>query len=205
MATDPVCGMTVSPDSRFHLAHAGHTYLFCSEHCLAKFQAAPSDYANADPMTAAATPTPTSSGLIYTCPMHPEIRQPSPGNCPKCGMTLEVLTPPSNAAVEYTCPMHPEVVRNEPGNCPICGMALEPRNAPMEDEYRTCRHDAPLLGEYGPGLAGFPDGNGCRSYSPSNTRLRFDACFAMAGIRAGNTGRAVGRLADIPARLGIRG
>src|SRR5574340_508066 len=110
MATDPVCGMTVSPDSRFHLAHAGRTYSFCSEHCLAKFRAAPLDYANTDAVTAAATPTPASSGVIYTCPMHPEIRQPSPGNCPKCGMTLELLAPPSKAGVEYTCPMHPEVV-----------------------------------------------------------------------------------------------
>lgn len=133
MATDPVCGMTVSPDSRFRQIYAGRTYLFCSEHCLAKFQAAPSEYANANPMAAAAAPTPTSSGLIYTCPMHPEIRQPLPGNCPKCGMTLEVLAPPSETAVEYTCPMHPEVVRSEPGNCPKCGMTLEPRNAPMED------------------------------------------------------------------------
>ena len=32
-------------------------------------------------------------GTIYTCPMHPEIRQPAPGNCPKCGMTLEPVMP----------------------------------------------------------------------------------------------------------------
>ncbi|MBU1689157.1 MAG: heavy metal translocating P-type ATPase [Gammaproteobacteria bacterium] len=135
MVTDPVCGMTVPPDSLFRQVHAGHTYLFCSEHCLAKFQAAPSSYANADPVTVAVAvaPAPSSSGVIYTCPMHTEIRQPSPGNCPKCGMTLEVLAPPSKAAVEYTCPMHPEVVRSEPGNCPKCGMTLEPRNVPMED------------------------------------------------------------------------
>src|SRR5262245_15091718 len=63
---------------------------------------------------------------IYTCPMHPEIHQRGPGNCPKCGMTLEpqVATGPRT---EWTCPMHPEIVRAEPGSCPICGMALEPR------------------------------------------------------------------------------
>jgi len=65
--------------------------------------------------------------------MHPEIRQPAPGSCPKCGMALEPESPPVPGAVEYTCPMHPEVVRSEPGSCPICGMALEPRNAPSED------------------------------------------------------------------------
>ncbi|MFZ2302246.1 MAG: copper-translocating P-type ATPase [Gallionella sp.] len=70
---------------------------------------------------------------MYTCPMHPEIRQPAPGSCPKCGMALEPETPLPPGAVEYTCPMHPEVVRSEPGSCPICGMALEPRNAVAED------------------------------------------------------------------------
>ena len=66
------------------------------------------------------------AGGIYTCPMHPEIRQNGPGNCPKCGMALEAVieTLPHS---EYVCPMHPEVVQNEPGNCPKCGMALEPR------------------------------------------------------------------------------
>jgi len=135
MAIDPVCGMTVDEKSAAGSAsHAGQTYYFCSARCLGQFQAAPSGYANADPVSAAAVPTPSGSGVIYTCPMHPEVRQPSPGHCPKCGMTLEALAPPpSKAAVEYTCPMHPEVVRSEPGNCPKCGMALEPRNARMED------------------------------------------------------------------------
>jgi Cu+-exporting ATPase len=64
----------------------------------------------------------------YTCPMHPEVRQGHPGNCPKCGMALEPVTAaPPVTKVEYTCPMHPQIVRDAPGNCPICGMALEPR------------------------------------------------------------------------------
>src|SRR6516164_11407848 len=58
--------------------------------------------------------------------MHPEVRQRGPGNCPKCGMTLEPLQP-TTSRTEWTCPMHPEIVRNQPGSCPICGMALEPR------------------------------------------------------------------------------
>ena len=61
----------------------------------------------------------------YICPMHPEVHQAGPGNCPKCGMALEPATvalPPSRA--EYVCPMHPQIVRDRSGNCPICGMAL---------------------------------------------------------------------------------
>ena len=65
----------------------------------------------------------------YTCPMHPEVHKTGPGNCPKCGMALEVTTGATSASrSEYTCPMHPEIVRDQPGNCPICGMALEPRD-----------------------------------------------------------------------------
>nr|WP_295741137.1 copper-translocating P-type ATPase [uncultured Acidocella sp.] len=66
------------------------------------------------------------SGAIYTCPMHPEVESPSPGACPKCGMTLELRTPAAKRT-EWTCPMHPEIVRSAPGACPKCGMALEPR------------------------------------------------------------------------------
>src|SRR5438876_3797151 len=58
--------------------------------------------------------------------MHPEVRQRGPGNCPKCGMTLEPVVA-ARPRTEWTCPMHPEIVRDAPGSCPICGMALEPR------------------------------------------------------------------------------
>lgn len=82
-----------------------------------------------------AVETPTSApGTIYTCPMHPEIRQEGPGRCPKCGMALEPADIPAPATkIEYTCPMHPEIVRDEPGNCPICGMALEPRTVSLDE------------------------------------------------------------------------
>src|SRR5512143_2092064 len=71
----------------------------------------------------------------FTCPMHPEVRQPGPGNCPKCGMALEPLAGAAPATkTEWTCPMHPEVVRDAPGNCPKCGMALEPRTTAGEEE-----------------------------------------------------------------------
>jgi P-type Cu+ transporter len=68
----------------------------------------------------------TAADAVYTCPMHPEIRQAAPGPCPKCGMALEPLTTPP-PKTEWVCPMHPQVVREGRGTCPICGMALEPR------------------------------------------------------------------------------
>jgi len=67
--------------------------------------------------------------------MHPEVRQPNPGNCPKCGMALEPAgIPTPTTKTEWTCPMHPQIVRDGPGNCPICGMALEPRTVSLEEE-----------------------------------------------------------------------
>ncbi|HZC04436.1 MAG TPA: NADH-quinone oxidoreductase subunit J, partial [Ktedonobacterales bacterium] len=88
---------------------------------------------------------------IYTCPMHAEVRQPTPGACPKCGMTLVPADNQSATAYDsaarmnpaapvaraeapvaqapttiYTCPMHPEVRQSSPGQCPKCGMTLVP-------------------------------------------------------------------------------
>ncbi|MDO9286697.1 MAG: heavy metal translocating P-type ATPase [Aquabacterium sp.] len=88
---DPVCGMTVTEASPHHAEHEGRPYYFCSAKCLAKFSAEPARYV--DPAPAAPPPVETTSGTIYTCPMHPEIRQDHPGNCPKCGMTLEPVLP----------------------------------------------------------------------------------------------------------------
>ena len=99
----------------------------------------------------------------YTCPMHPEIRQDSPGDCPKCGMHLVPAdnapshdhshccshdkhqsagaatgkydtVPAGYGGAVYTCPMHPEVRQTKPGSCPICGMGLELESAAMADE-----------------------------------------------------------------------
>jgi len=80
-------------------------------------------------------PSLTHDHSAHTCPMHPEVSQSSPGNCPRCGMALEPTTPAATA--EYTCPMHPEVVRNEPGPCPKCGMPLELRSVPVEKQARA--------------------------------------------------------------------
>src|SRR5437016_1736906 len=76
-----------------------------------------------------------TQGRMYTCPMHPEVRQPAPGSCPKCGMALEPVGGEApTTSTEYVCPMHPEIVRERPGSCPICGMALEPRTVTAEDQ-----------------------------------------------------------------------
>ena len=84
---DPVCGMKVNPrTSKLHLDHAGKTYYFCGPNCRTKFSANPDKY-----LLAERTVEPAMAGTIYTCPMHPEIRQVGPGNCPICGMALEPL------------------------------------------------------------------------------------------------------------------
>ena len=88
--TDPVCGMAVAADPSRQVRHADHTYYFCSDRCVAKFSADPQAYlAPAD--TAPEAPAPP--GTMYTCPMHPQIRQAVPGNCPICGMALEPVLP----------------------------------------------------------------------------------------------------------------
>jgi Cu+-exporting ATPase len=72
---------------------------------------------------------------VWTCPMHPEIRQRGPGACPKCGMALEPVEPAvAVSKTEWTCPMHPEIVRDKPGACPKCGMALEPKTITVGEE-----------------------------------------------------------------------
>jgi Cu+-exporting ATPase len=83
-ATDPVCGMSVDPHTAKHRAdHHGHPYYFCSAGCRTKFVADPLKYLGER------APEPAIEGAVYTCPMHPQIRQEGPGACPICGMALE--------------------------------------------------------------------------------------------------------------------
>jgi Cu+-exporting ATPase len=85
-AIDPVCGMRVDPHTTPHrYSYRGHPYYFCSAGCRSKFAADPEKYLSAEDRAA----EPVPEGTIYTCPMHPEIRQPGPGACPICGMALE--------------------------------------------------------------------------------------------------------------------
>jgi len=83
---DPVCGMTVDPHTAKHRAdYRGHPYYFCSAGCKTKFTADPQKYLSKQEKAA----EPIAEGTIYTCPMHPQIRQVGPGACPICGMALE--------------------------------------------------------------------------------------------------------------------
>ena len=87
VARDPVCGMTVDPaTSKHRFGYRGETFHFCSAGCRTKFAADPAKYLDKDRAQESA---PAPEGTIYTCPMHPEIRQAGPGSCPICGMALE--------------------------------------------------------------------------------------------------------------------
>lgn len=88
-AVDPVCGMTVTTESEHHLKYRDQTYYFCSSKCLEVFGADPCKYASADRKSVSRP----AAGVIYTCPMHPQIRATAPGACPICGMALEPVTP----------------------------------------------------------------------------------------------------------------
>jgi len=100
---DPVCGMTVDPEKTTHHAeHDGETYHFCSGGCRSKFLADPQRYLGSPP-----PPVNAPEGTVWTCPMHPEIRQDHPGACPICGMALEPATVtaetgPSHELVDMT-------------------------------------------------------------------------------------------------------
>ena len=129
---DPVCGMNVDPAKAAAVVeHEGKTFFFCSQGCAVRFRAEPAKFLH--PAHAATPPAHAPAGATYVCPMDPEVRQTSPGACPKCGMALEPEMPAPAFRVEYTCPMHPEIVRDAPGTCPICGMALEPRTVTAEE------------------------------------------------------------------------
>jgi Cu+-exporting ATPase len=100
---DPVCGMSVdSASSRHRFDHRGETYHFCSSGCRTRFAADPTQHlANNKPKG------PVQEGAIYTCPMHPQIRQLGPGSCPICGMALEpemanLDTPPNPELADMT-------------------------------------------------------------------------------------------------------
>ena len=111
---DPVCGMSVTAQSTHHLKHNNNSIYFCSVSCKAKFKDNPNKYSTiatgAKQSTAplfdkidtaqkpptslqSSAPAISTTGVTYTCPMHPEVRQAHPGNCPKCGMTLEAEMP----------------------------------------------------------------------------------------------------------------
>src|SRR5262245_53735634 len=99
---DPVCGMTVKPDSPHRHTYQGREYLFCSAGCRTKFAADPERYLAApgsEPHGDEGTFVPMTSlsrgAMLSAAPAH-------------------------ESGVQWTCPMHPEIVRDAPGSCPIC-------------------------------------------------------------------------------------
>lgn len=105
MKKDPVCGMNIDETSEYSFKAENQTYYFCSEKCYSKFQSNPKEYIKEDDVKNShhhekhshhhTKETPkidnNQSNTKYTCPMHPEIIQDTPGNCPKCGMALEPM------------------------------------------------------------------------------------------------------------------
>jgi len=92
---DPVCGMDVDlADTEHEYMHDSRAFHFCSAGCRTQFVANPEKYLEPGPVI----PHAAEPGVVYTCPMHPEIRQNGPGSCPICGMALEPLTISAEAA-----------------------------------------------------------------------------------------------------------
>ncbi|HEX4209300.1 MAG TPA: heavy metal-binding domain-containing protein, partial [Candidatus Binataceae bacterium] len=134
--------MTVDPAAtKWHHENAERTYFFCSERCMKKFAADPAQYLSSQTSkiptaslnhTGRKTLAAPTRGVVYTCPMHPEIRQPAAGPCPICGMAVEPViglqAQAAAPAAEYFCPMDPDIVQDHPGACPKCGMALQARS-----------------------------------------------------------------------------
>lgn len=86
---DPVCGMLVDRDASVHRhTWQGDAYFFCCGECLERFRADPQGMLD---RAANDTPVPDVPGAQYTCPMHPEVIQDEPGDCPDCGMALEPM------------------------------------------------------------------------------------------------------------------
>ena len=83
-----------------------------------------------------ASSTADTGKVVYTCPMHPEIKSDKPGICPKCEMNLEMQKNKSESSV-YTCPMHPDVKSDKEGKCPQCGMFLKKTEKEKSKTY-TC-------------------------------------------------------------------
>ncbi len=97
-AIDPVCGMSVETKTAKHTAQLkSHEYYFCSAGCKTKFMANPGKYLD----MSVKDEERVVAGAIYTCPMHPEIKQQGPGSCPICGMALEPLVVTANSGANH--------------------------------------------------------------------------------------------------------
>jgi Cu+-exporting ATPase len=131
--TDPVCKMVIEEkDAVGSSVYKGVTYYFCTESCKEHFDKDPEAFLGKK--VSGQEKEMSGAGVVYTCPMHPEVCESKSAPCPKCGMALELQAPFISTKTEWTCPMHPEIVRDSPGSCPICGMSLEPQAVTTEEE-----------------------------------------------------------------------
>ena len=135
---DPVCGMTVRPESAAAQAvHGGKTWYFCSQGCQRKFAADPAAYATPD-------------GDVTAHPDHgaPPPAAPTAGEHrhghPESGHS-HAAPVSDRAGRKWTCPMHPEIIRDESGSCPKCGMALEPLSPSLDSDENNPEYDGMLL------------------------------------------------------------
>ena len=160
MKTDPVCGMEVAEDKGYHADLGGETYHFCSEQCLQKFEADPTQYVHTGSLTdpvcgmtvteESAHHTEHEGKTHYFCsdsclakfsasPAQylrdegsPHVEEDHTGCSKHASHTApSTLAGQVDKSAIYTCPMHPEVEQQGPGSCPKCGMALEPKGVPI--------------------------------------------------------------------------
>ncbi len=144
MTNDPVCGMSVKTDSKYHVEYQGQRYHFCSEGCRSKFLASPEQYSSngvTEKKTGCCCHTASASESTVkkrTCcgegGHHKAEKATAEHSC--CGGHRDGVRPAVSPASTdestiYTCPMHPEIEQQGPGTCPKCGMALEPKGLPV--------------------------------------------------------------------------
>jgi len=145
MAIDPICGMTVDESTNLTAEKDGKTYYFCSPHCQQKFVSGAEDESTGHSccggdqqvVELGSNRNSSSSTAKYICPMCAGVESDQPGDCPKCGMSLErnpAFKEKSEQKTIYTCPMHPEIEQDHPGDCPKCGMDLEPKKVSANTE-----------------------------------------------------------------------
>ena len=147
-AIDPVCGMTVDPNSSAgSLVHQSETYHFCSRHCLERFKTAPDSFLKGKSREESsccganrksAAPGVSAPGTQYTCPMHPEVKSEKPGTCPKCGMALEPLVPQLGVEDETELrDMTRRLLVSLPLTVPVFLAAMAPMIAGFELSHRV--------------------------------------------------------------------
>ncbi len=139
---DPVCGMTVTDDSKFHTVHQDTTYHFCSENCLHKFEKNPSEYLKVpdelhDPVCGMTVTDDSKFHIVHQDTTYHFCSENCLHKFEKNPDEYLHKKPQQEAANDvddnatYTCPMHPEIEQTGPGVCPKCGMALEPKGVPV--------------------------------------------------------------------------